>query len=48
VDGRSQAGARGRRKKFYALRPAGITALQHACRTFTAMADGLERRLDAK
>ena len=38
----------GRRRKFYALRPAGITALQHAWRTFTSMADGLERRLDTK
>src|SRR5262245_20040184 len=38
----------GRRRKFYALRPAGVSALRHAWRTFTAMADGLERRLDAK
>jgi DNA-binding PadR family transcriptional regulator len=38
----------GRRRKFYALRPAGETALRHAYRAFTAMADGLERRLEAK
>src|SRR3954471_10939630 len=29
----------GRRPKFYALRPAGATALRHAYRAFTAMAD---------
>jgi PadR family transcriptional regulator PadR len=38
----------GRRRKFYALRPAGVAALRHAYHAFTAMADGLERRLDAK
>jgi PadR family transcriptional regulator PadR len=38
----------GRRRKFYALRPAGVTALRQAYRTFSAMADGLERRLNAK
>ena len=38
----------GRRRKFYALRPAGIAALRHAYHAFTAMADGLERRLEAK
>ena len=38
----------GRRRKFYALRPQGILALRHAYRAFTAMADGLERRLDTK
>jgi DNA-binding PadR family transcriptional regulator len=38
----------GRRRKFYALRPAGETALRHAYRAFTAMADGLERRLGTK
>src|SRR5262245_36774101 len=38
----------GRRRKFYALRPAGVTALRHAYRAFTAMAEGLERRLDLK
>src|SRR5215510_3529979 len=32
----------GRRRKFYALRPAGQTALRAAYKTFTAMADGLE------
>ncbi len=38
----------GRRRKFYGLRPAGETALRAAYRTFTAMADGLERRLANK
>jgi PadR family transcriptional regulator, regulatory protein PadR len=38
----------GRRRKFYALRPAGTAALQQAYRAFTAMADGLEGRLEAK
>jgi PadR family transcriptional regulator, regulatory protein PadR len=38
----------GRRRKFYALRPAGIAALRQAYRAFTAMADGLERRLEAE
>ena len=38
----------GRRRKFYALRPAGIAALRHAYHAFTAMADGLERRLETK
>ena len=36
----------GRRRKFYALRPLGITALRQAYRAFTAMADGLQARLD--
>jgi PadR family transcriptional regulator, regulatory protein PadR len=38
----------GRRRKFYALRPAGIAALRQAYHAFTAMADGLEGRLEAK
>lgn len=38
----------GRRRKFYALRPGGIAALKQAYRAFTAMAAGLEQRLDAK
>jgi PadR family transcriptional regulator, regulatory protein PadR len=38
----------GRRRKFYALKPAGTAALQQAYRAFTAMADGLEGRLEAK
>lgn len=38
----------GRRRKFYALTAAGVAALKQAYRAFTAMADGLERRLDAK
>jgi PadR family transcriptional regulator, regulatory protein PadR len=38
----------GRRRKFYALRPAGVAALRHAYQAFTAMADGLEGRLETK
>jgi PadR family transcriptional regulator PadR len=38
----------GRRRKFYALRPAGMTALRQAYRAFNAMADGLEGRLETK
>jgi PadR family transcriptional regulator PadR len=39
---------RGRRRKFYALRPAGVAALRQAYRAFTAMADGLQSRLELK
>ena len=38
----------GRRRKFYALRPGGVAALRQAYRVFTAMADGLESRLELK
>lgn len=38
----------GRRRKFYALRPEGTAALRQAWRALTAMADGLEHRLEAK
>ena len=38
----------GRRRKFYAAKPAGIDAMRHAYRAFTAMADGLKSRLDPK
>ena len=38
----------GRRRRCYALTPAGATALKQAYRAFTAMADGLERRLETK
>src|SRR6187549_2867285 len=38
----------GRRRKFYALRPAGVAALRQAYRAFTAMADGLQNRLESK
>ena len=38
----------GRRRKFYALRPAGLTALRQAYHAFTAMADGLETHLGAR
>ena len=36
----------GRRRRFYALRPAGTAALQQAYRAITAMAAGLEARLE--
>jgi PadR family transcriptional regulator PadR len=36
----------GRRRKFYALRPAGETALRHAYKAMTSMAAGFEARLD--
>lgn len=38
----------GRRRKFYALRPAGLTALRQAYHAITQMADGLQSRLEAK
>lgn len=38
----------GRRRKFYALRPAGLAAMQQAYQTFRAMADGIEGRLETK
>ena len=38
----------GRRRKFYALRPAGIAALRQAYRAFTTMSHGLEGRLEPK
>jgi PadR family transcriptional regulator, regulatory protein PadR len=38
----------GRRRKFYALRPAGLAALRQAYRAFNAMADGLQSRLVLK
>lgn len=38
----------GRRRKFYALRPAGVAALRKAYHTFTSMADGLQDWLEAK
>ena len=38
----------GRRRKFYALRPAGDAALRQAYRAFVAMTGGLEARLEAK
>ena len=38
----------GRRRKFYALRPAGMAALRQAYLAFNAMADGLEGRLESK
>jgi DNA-binding PadR family transcriptional regulator len=38
----------GRRRKFYALTPAGEAALRQAYHAFTAMADGLHGRLESK
>jgi len=38
----------GRRRKFYALQPAGTAALRQAYHAFQSMADGLEGRLNAK
>jgi len=38
----------GRRRKFYAVRPDGVAALRQAYRAFTAMAAGLEARLETK
>ncbi len=38
----------GRRRKFYALRPAGLAALRQAYRAFTAMAASLESQLEPK
>ena len=38
----------GRRRKFYALRPAGVAALRHSYHAITAMAEGLEHRLEPK
>jgi PadR family transcriptional regulator len=38
----------GRRRKFYGLRPAGVAALRQSYRAVTAMAEGLEHRLEPK
>ena len=38
----------GRRRKFYALRPAGMAALRQAYRAFAAMTVGLEGWLEAQ
>src|SRR6266508_5277732 len=38
----------GRRRKFYAVRPAGVAALQQAYRAFIGMTRGLEGRLEVK
>src|SRR5262247_3942741 len=38
----------GRRRKFYALRPAGDVALRHAYRAIVAMGHGFEARLGTK
>lgn len=38
----------GRRRKFYALRPAGLAALRQAYRAFAGMVDGFEARLALK
>ena len=38
----------GRRRKAYALRPAGLAALRQAYQVLAAMAQGLEGRLESK
>lgn len=38
----------GRRRKFYAMRPSGVAALRQAYHAFTAMAEGLQNRLEPK
>jgi DNA-binding PadR family transcriptional regulator len=38
----------GRRRKFYAVRPAGIAAMRQAYHGIRSMADGLEERLGVK
>ena len=38
----------GRRRKFYAIQPAGLAALRQAYRAIASMADGLETHLEAK
>jgi PadR family transcriptional regulator PadR len=38
----------GRRRKCYTARPAGLAALRQAYGALTAMADGLEARLEVK
>jgi PadR family transcriptional regulator PadR len=38
----------GRRRKFYALRPSGVAALRQSYRAVTAMAEGLQGRLEVK
>jgi PadR family transcriptional regulator PadR len=38
----------GRRRKFYEVRPAGLAAIRQAYQAMRAMADGLERKLEAK
>ena len=38
----------GRRRKFYAPRPAGVAAARQAYHAFTSMTVGLERRLETK
>ena len=38
----------GRRRKFYAVKPAGLEAIRHAYRAFTSMADGLKSTLEPK
>src|SRR4029450_3288310 len=38
----------GRRRKFYALRPAGVVALREAYHAFTVSAERLQSRLELK
>src|SRR3954471_18024471 len=46
--GETTAQRGGRRRKFYAPTASGVSALGQAYRAFTAMAVGLERRLETK
>lgn len=47
-DGAPTAQRGGRRRRFYALRPTGTTALRQAWRTVTSMAAGFEAFLDVR
>ena len=38
----------GRRRKFYALRPTGVTALRQSYHAFRSMTEGFEARLETK
>lgn len=38
----------GRRRKFYAVNPSGMSAIRQACHTFRSMVDGLDDRLGTK
>lgn len=46
--GEPTAARGGRRRKFYALRPAGTAAIRQAYQALQSMAAGLEERLDTK
>lgn len=38
----------GRRRKHYAMKAAGMTALRHSYRAFTAMTDGIDEELKSR